>query len=442
MASRLEEIGRLGSFYAFNDALQVDINPSTLFSTIARDLADCDVTRKKRLVEAIRDNTALRQSSNVSKQFSEFIVAPASELGAIGDTVVVIDAFDESASVSDRAQLLKILTSRATEIPLGLKFVVTSRFEPDVQKAVGIIQHPKGIDLFLLDSIPDDSTSRDIKTFIHHHLANDEQLKLHTYDLDQLIAMSKQSFQWASTACRFILGVNDGDGGSLRDRLQRVIQQKAGGLDVLYLFILDREFEKAHSGTMSRLLSLLSLIACAAEPLPLQSLVALSLQKPTEDDYLDFHRMAKSLASFLSGVQDLNTPVKPLHTSFADFVRDPKRSAKYSIDQGHIAHRCLETMVSGGLKFNICDFPSSFMRNEEVEKLDEVIRDRISIALSYACRHWPRHVGELNYYESSEVDPLLLSLLQHHFLSWLEVMSLLKSNPQTALRSQVSILFL
>lgn len=453
VASRLKDMDRLGSFYAFDyrSSASSELNPNTLFSTIARDLADRDVERKRRLVESIRHKKALRTSSNTSTQFSEFIVKPASELGAIGDTIVVIDAFDESASVADRAQLLEILTSRATDIPVGLKFVVTSRFELDVQKNMRIGHLPKGVDMFLLDSIPDDSTSHDIKMFVYHTLSDVEEVKSCAVELNQLVEKSQQSFQWASTACRFIRAVDDGDGGDPRDRLKRVIEATAGGLDELYEFILDRNFGKSQPSALSRLKSMLGLMACAAEPLPLRLLVMLSLSNsdPTEDglkdDLNNFRHTARLLASLLSGVHELDTPVKALHASFTDFLRDSKRSGKYSIDWDRwtrqITHRCLEIMVCGGLKFNICEFPSSFMRNNEVEKLDEIICDSISLGLSYACRYWPRHVAELNYYESSEVDPLLLSLLRHHFLSWLEVMSLLKSNPQTALRSQVSLSF-
>lgn len=439
VASQLEKIGRLGSFYAFNRA-HSELNPSTMFTTIARDLADCDDTREKRLVESIKDSTARRLSPNVSDQFSEFIVAPASELGVIGDTIVIIDAFDESSDVAGRAELLHILTSRASEIPLGLKFVVTSRFEPDVQQNVGTSQHSKGVDLFLLDNVTDDSTSHDINMFVQYKLANDDQLRHQKTDLDRLAKMSEQSFQWASTACRYILAIDDGKGASRIKRLSHVIESTAGGLDELYKLILDHNFGAADHNTSSQLQSMLGLIVCAAEPLTLRLMVVLSFTNdaPPKAELSSFHQMATLLASLLTGVHNLDTPVKPIHTSFADFLRDPERSAKYSIDQHHITLRCLEIMVCGGLKFNICEFPSSFMRNDDVGKLREIICDKISMALSYACRYWPRHVAELDQDESGEVNALLLTLLRDHFLSWLEVMSLLKCNPHTAITNSYS----
>ena len=47
----------------------------------------------------------------------------------------MIDAFDEIGSAQDREDALEILTKRAHELPDGLRIVVTSRFEQDIQDA-------------------------------------------------------------------------------------------------------------------------------------------------------------------------------------------------------------------------------------------------------------------------------------------------------------------
>lgn len=80
VAARLEEIGRLGSFYAFDNTRRTTLNPNTLFSTLARHLADRDVISTNRLLEVIKDNTALRKSSNTVEQFEKLILTPSFEL--------------------------------------------------------------------------------------------------------------------------------------------------------------------------------------------------------------------------------------------------------------------------------------------------------------------------------------------------------------------------
>lgn len=450
VAARLSEIGRLGSFYAFDESRQAALNPGTLFSTIARNLADCDAARKKALVEAIRHNMALRKSQSASEQFDEFIVAPSSQVPAIGDTVIVVDGFDESSNVIGRRALLSILTARASDIPTGLKFIVTSRFESDVQNALEKDTRPPGVDLFLLDDVPEYSTSRDIAKFIHHTLGSVKPLKQHTTDLDRLSMMAEHSFQWAATACRFVLAVDNGFGAAPTRRLAWLIQSDDAfeksprnphrRLHQLYTAIPDRNFSDAAPDVLSSLKSILGLMICAAEPLTLRSLIALSLSydTPTEDDLYECQHIFRSMGSLISGVHDLDTVVKPLHASFTDYLGDGEKSGKYSVDVAEskvqITRRCFEIM-HGGLRFNICNFPTSFRRNSEIENLASKVSTKISFLLSYSSRHWPHHVSELGNSTSGYIESLVLHLLQDQFLYWLEVMSLLGCNPQWTLNT-------
>lgn len=438
VATRLKDLGRLGSYYAFDEARQAALNPTTLLPTVARDLADHDPLRKKRLVDTIRNELALRKTTDIVEQFKTFIAEPSSELAAVGDTVVVIDAFDESSKIGGRETLLSMLTSSAHEIPEGLKFIVMSRSEPDVQEAT-VASAPAGaVNLFVLDNAPQDSTSRDIARFVHHTLGKVRQLRRHGESIERLAVMAEHSFQWASTACRFILAVDDGYGGSYRDRLTRILDGK-GGLDYLYTLVLDRSFAMAHPHTLSQLQTFTGLMICAIEPLPLQALITLasSCNEPSEDDIDDFREMAGQLGSLLSGVHSLLTVVKPLHTSFSDFLRNGERSGRYSIDMMEIkrviTRRCMEVMVQGGLKFNICHFPTSFRRNSEVDDLDNAIQVHISPLLLYSCRYWTQHISDIYDENPDRIGSLLLRLLRDHLLHWLEVMSLLGSNPYTAL---------
>src|SRR3984885_9957391 len=95
VAARLEKLQRLGSLYCCDYKNREGLNPGSLFSTIARHLADRDPLRKQRLVGAIKDDTAIRRTSICRQQFQHFIVTPSTDLPVVGDTVIVIDAFDE-----------------------------------------------------------------------------------------------------------------------------------------------------------------------------------------------------------------------------------------------------------------------------------------------------------------------------------------------------------
>lgn len=130
-AAQAKTMGRRGAYYGFDKNVPT-ASISSLFSTIARNLADLDPARKQQLVEAIKDDNEKRTTVICEEQFDYHILAPAKDVVSVGETVIFIDAFDESGSLKERRQLLRILTQRASELPPGLRIVITSREEPDV----------------------------------------------------------------------------------------------------------------------------------------------------------------------------------------------------------------------------------------------------------------------------------------------------------------------
>jgi hypothetical protein len=199
VAARLQKLQRLGSLFCCDYKNRETLNPSSLFSTIALHLADHDPPRKQHLVTAIRDDTATRRTRICRQQFQHFIIAPSTDLPIVGDTVIVIDAFN--GSTHDRAHALEILTKRAHELPDGLRIVVTSRFEGDIQKALQSSQ-ASDVDYILMEEIPADLTMRDVSIFVHDALKDAEGLE--AADMDKLAKAAGDSFQWACTACRYM----------------------------------------------------------------------------------------------------------------------------------------------------------------------------------------------------------------------------------------------
>ena len=231
VAARLQMLQRLGSLYCCDYKNKASLNPSSLFSTISQHLADRDSLRKHRLLAAIKDDKAIRTTRICRQQYQHFIVAPSFNLPIVGETVIVIDAFDEIGSVQDRAEALDILSKRAHELPPGLRVVVTSRFEQDIQKA---LQSPKAMDVdyVLMEDIPTNLTARDISLYVRDSMDDVEGLE--STDLYRLATAAGTSFQWASTACRYIRDDHDGRGTrGPRHRLPLFLTSHQG-LDELY----------------------------------------------------------------------------------------------------------------------------------------------------------------------------------------------------------------
>ena len=155
---------------------QMSSPPGTLFSTIAPQLADCDALRKQRLVDVIARDTSIRTTEICKSQFKHFIVTPSENLPTVGKTIIVIDAFHKIGDERMRAESLSILTQRASELPDGLRILVTSRFEFDIQRALGsALQMPgdAAVGYVLMGNIPKHLTSRDIGIYVQDQLRYD-----------------------------------------------------------------------------------------------------------------------------------------------------------------------------------------------------------------------------------------------------------------------------
>lgn len=87
------------------------------------------------------------------------------------------------------------------------------------------------------------------------------------------------------------------------------------------------------------------------------------------------------------------------------------------------ATACLQIMAKE-LRFNICTWPSSFLRNKDMPNLRALEGGNVMSHVGYACHHWADRVSELETLDSTLLD-MLSTFFQNHFLYWLEVMSTL-----------------
>ena len=109
-----------------------------------------------------------------------------------------------------------------------------------------------------------------------------------------------------------------------RDRLQLFLAWNQG-LDELYTRILDEHFGEDSPEDLEKLKLVLGLILGAEEPISLRTiseLIPRDLSDPDPAKNLRrLQRMVRHLASLLVNTHDVDQPISPLHTSFADFLR-------------------------------------------------------------------------------------------------------------------------
>ncbi|KAG6325918.1 hypothetical protein ID866_13171, partial [Astraeus odoratus] len=344
-----------------------------------------------------------------------------------GTVVIVIDALDESGDENSRIQILEVLAAaRVTELPPTVRIFVTSRASRDICDALANVPH---IVARSLDAVDATTAKRDISKYISSKL-KELRIRLSDTEIGELTEMSDGLFEWARLACQSIKPRKAGvDAKELFDDLvSRTHGQGQALLDNMYCSILD---ENVHNSprARARFQSVMRQILWTAQPLPIPSLNLMRQYFKTDVNPADVRNILDFMGALLSGVTDEVTPVRPLHSSFYDFLTDASRSGDFYVDKMQI-HLDLALasvrVMQQELRFNVCGLESSYIRNSEVKDLDQRVMKNVSAHLSYACQYWARHVQETKF-NVMLVEELKTVFLTEYILFWMEVLSVLKS---------------
>ncbi|KAH0826227.1 hypothetical protein J3R83DRAFT_5685 [Lanmaoa asiatica] len=422
IARLYDEQKRLGSSYCFARSDVAKRNPQNVFSTISRDLSDHDTQFKSALWTIVKDNRALRTSVSPSEQVEQLIIEPSKDIDSIGPLIIVVDAIDESGEEEDRWQLLDALSTQITErnLPTNLRFLITTRPESDILEAL-----PPGpyITHKHIGDLPQATIDEDIEKFVRHSLHRYTELESSWPRQEWcrvLVQHSQGLFQWASTACKFIKGTA---GFDRCERLEKLLPTDSGDsvrpLDKLYHTILAQMFPSGEA--QDRFRDVMAIVFALKEPLSLTSLSTLF------GDNLKVRNIIKPLGSLLDGVIDEEKPIRPLHTSFRDFLLDEHRSSifhlnilpQHSLFLGCSLLACMRRM----LKFNICDLKDSRLCNALVPDLTSRVIKAIPPHLAYSCQYWMHHMQDTEC--TAELLDEVTSFFKNFFPFWLEAISLL-----------------
>ncbi|KZT38410.1 WD40 repeat-like protein [Sistotremastrum suecicum HHB10207 ss-3] len=415
---------RLGSSFIFDASRASERRAEIVFRTISRDLAGVNRQWKTCLTKIIRENPDLRHTSSVRRQFEHLLLAPALQLEFIGPILIVIDALDEcGGALEAKRELLAILATRISELPSNFRILLTSRPERDIEEALSGKDHIAVVDMQELDETAADN---DLTTYYKTrlgHLTDMENVWPNQSWIPILVRRSERLFQWAFTACEFVLYAPGREASESLEML--VSSSRLDGIDNLYSGILHNIFGFTEEDQrLSRFRSVLGRVLTVREPLTVS---ALSKLHGEHEGAGAVKSIVRFMGSLLSGVSDEESPVQTLHTSFRDYLKDSRRSKLYHISESssevELAHSALRIM-NAELVFNICDFPSSQLANVDVQNLDDRVRRRISLALLYSIRFWSGHLSASTF--SDTLAELLHTFIHGRFLFWLEALSLIK----------------
>jgi WD40 repeat protein len=437
IANRFSTAGRLGAFLFFDRDVVQRNDPETVIRTIAYQMAFLD----HRIKAAI--SAAVKSTPNVcflapQVQFRKLVVEPLLSIRQSGPlsgkllaklqrqkkkpVLVMLDALDECGDPITRKNLLEVLAQETVALAPIVRFIITSRADPDIRSYFRCGSHIVVRQL--------DTTSKanvvDIRRYIQHCAKITQQKNEHLQlradwpgvdVIQKLVDQAGGLFVWATTAWAFIDSAHYPQ-KHLDMLLKGMVPRTAEAtLDKLYSTALESVGNWDNADFVQDFRMILGTIITVKDPLSSTAIDEL-LGMPPEQPSL--HTIAR-----LGCVLSQGPTVRVLHPSFADFLCTRARCGcdiRYIdpvVHSNALAVRCLQ-LLNRALTMNIRDLTLS--ADLESENLSE--------GVSYACIFWIAHVCKVE----DDIPSVLVHLdtfLNRNLLHWLEAMSILKKSRDT-----------
>ncbi|KAH0579473.1 hypothetical protein H2248_002332 [Termitomyces sp. 'cryptogamus'] len=400
----------------------------------------------KSFLKSLFDVNKLDSVNKLGKQMNDLLVDPwqvstSTESRILPPYLVVIDALDEIDGHGGSEFLQELLLTIEKGALHGLKFLVTSRPDPNIVELCKSFSSDAVCHLYDVDTA---EVNEDILMYLKNKLpALQNEIELVT-----LMQQANGLFIYASTAVKYISPRRGLTSNDQKKRMKQLLDSSLSHqthhpvkatlqIDMLYSQILSEAFEKLSKDEIQARLVILWNLLCAEERI--SPIVAARLSG--SDDEKDMEECAEYLIESLHAVLYAKEgKVFWYHASFPDFIFKAEcfketghvvSSLFCSMEKHHsfLGHQCFQIMKSE-LCFNICSHPSSFLLDNEVPEL--VNEDKISQTLKYCCVYWSSHWStclaqaqgmhnEINILYDDLQDFLLLKIL-----FWIEAMNLLQ----------------
>ncbi|THU80855.1 WD40 repeat-like protein [Dendrothele bispora CBS 962.96] len=337
--------------------------------------------------------------------------------------VIVIDALDECDNISKVLDAIVPVIKRKEMS--GLKFFFTSRPGKNVSSHLEIesqLTDSGKFKNFYLHNVEKNQVQDDIKKFLQSKLQNatDEQIQI-------LVNSSGKLFIYAATIVKYVTGT-DVYGQERLDDVLKLAQDSHvmdnQGIDELYGEILKKAMFGQKESERQMSLKIVHTVMSTATPVTCKTishLVGCRIEVA--------NTTIESLQSVLY-INKEDRKVYTFHTSFPDYMFSEKRSKENHCNQ--FMHQVLLEKACLGIMdqklcFNMCNLPSSFVLDKEVEGIEERIAANIPGELEYCCIFWAYHLGKCTLSEA--LISMLETFIHKKMIFWIEAMSLLDKLP-------------
>ncbi|XP_068742630.1 uncharacterized protein [Montipora capricornis] len=373
MCRRMQEAGRLaGSHFCHHDRAR-HRNPKVMMQSLACHLSCCIPEYKKALVEQFSGNLGVEiNDMEVVDLFYLLFLEPLNMVADPGFTsLVVIDALDES-QYQGRNELLDVISSLFKDLPLWLRFFVTTRPEVNIWDSLK--------DLRPLRLEPkDEDNLKDIRFYFEQSLSVLLQAERPELVLDDLVQKSEGVFLCAQflvdfirVKCPIVLTL---------EQLEQTLPSGFSSVYQSYFQRLEQDLCKELNITEEQFLCFLSAIAAAREPLPLGFVPKLLCTKSSSLSVM--RKVSKGIAIVSSLLPVHDNRIHFFHKSVKDWLTDKSCYEQhiFSVEEME-GHKILSTLCS--------------------KEFDELKSKRVSNSQSftgtsrYALEHGVQHMLELD----------------------------------------------
>jgi hypothetical protein len=416
--------GLLASSFFFDREIPGLNGPQKIFSTIARDLAGLNAALAEDIATVLEQERSI-VSANLTRQFQALILEPSLRHPFAAPVVIIIDALDESLGGDIDTELLEILGNQMAKLPGMFRIFLTSRPKREFDIILASQDH------ILCRSIDIHSPANlsDIGIFVRlkmREIATWGELGEEWPGQPLLNDFTKTAeglFIWVSTVCNYVRTTTNPN-----EELRRlVLKRSLHGLpaeekmDKLYITIL-QTCNWRDEGFVHGYGLLVGAIMAAKSPLSMSALKSLHGDRLK----LPVKKVLHPLSALLTGLTEMDQPVRILHQSFRDFITVRAQLSSDSkqfflCEKTHnqrITLLCLE-LLDRELTSNISG--TGYLSAHETPGIPEI--SEIAEQLRYACKFWIDHIVEVQSPASNQLTIALCDVMSRRLILWMEVIA-------------------
>jgi hypothetical protein len=374
---------------------------------------------------------------NVATQLRDLLVGPWQQSEGTRcpeplPYLIIIDALDEIKGDGGSAFLGDLLNAIDKYDLRGLKFLVTSRSDPELVERCEAFTSEA---VCRLQDVPIEEARSDIKIYL-----KDKLKKLDgSPELAELERRADGLFIYAATAVKYLIPCRSITVREQTKMLKNLLSKSyepvsasdaASLIDELYCQIMRDTFSPFKGEFLICRLRILYTFLCTTERTSTSTVAALVADSDNE--------AAKAVLDDLHAVlYSKDDRVFWYHASFPDFIFDPARS-NFRIDEKDFAFSCNEPahhnllgescfhIMKSGLRFNIGNITSSFLFDSDNPfTLSKQVNQNISAVLRYSSHHWTHHLPSPQLINANDLLCCISEFLQIRVLFWIEAMNLL-----------------